>query len=106
MELPLSERPPEKVKVSALGSDGVSKMVWAYRDYQAENVAVPPTAGWPMAPCVSSGVHPEQASELRNHFERHGLNIEVTPQGDPIYKSSSERKAALKSRGQHDRSSY
>ena len=62
--------------------------------------------GWPMEPCVSSGVQPWQAQELRDHLKRKGVPTEVTPQGDPIYRSKAHRDAALKARGIHDRASF
>lgn len=61
---------------------------------------------WPMEPCVASGVHEDQAPELRQHFKKHGLNIEVTKDGDPIYTSAAQRKKALKCRGLHDKASF
>ena len=62
--------------------------------------------GWPMAPCTASGVQPWQAQELRDHYKKHGLNVEVNLSGDPIYKSKAEREKALKCRGLHDNASY
>ena len=90
---------------------------FATRDYQAEHVGgfvkgtVNPIrsgsrGAWPMKPCYASGVHSDQAPELRQHFKRHGLNIEVTKGGDPIYESAAQRKKALKCRGMHDRNSF
>lgn len=79
---------------------------WAYRDYAAEHVGVPPTKGWPMEPCWASGVHASQAQELRDHYKKHGLNVRVTDGGDPIYESSAQRKKALECRGMVDRSSF
>jgi len=76
------------------------------RDYHAESVAVPQPSCWPMEPCYSSGVHPEQAQELRDHFKKHGLNVQVNSNGDPIYESAAQRKRALACRGLHDRASY
>lgn len=86
----------------------------ACRDYQAEGVGVvvplrhqaAKSGGWPMAPCVASGVHANQAGELREHFRKHNLKVEVTPDGDPIYESSGQRKRALACRGLHDNESY
>ena len=61
--------------------------------------------GWPMKPCVASGVHASQAPELREHFKKHGLSVEVTNDGDPIYESPGQRKQALRCRGMCDRNS-
>lgn len=61
---------------------------------------------WPMKPCVGSGVHPDQAQELRDHFKRSGVNCEVNSSGDPIYTDRHQRRRALKCRAMHDRSSY
>lgn len=60
---------------------------------------------WPLK-CVSSGVHPDQAQELRNHYKKHGLNIHVDKEGDPHYEDASQRKKALKCRSQYDRNSF
>ena len=94
---PMGEAPPSV----CLGPDLVAK-----RDYRAERVAVPATAGWPMAPCYASGVHADQAKELRDHFKERGVPTEVTPHGDPIYKSAAHRRKALAVRGLHDNNSF
>lgn len=88
----------------------------ATRDYQAEavggivkgtdNPVIPRRKIWPMEPCVASGVHANQAQELRDHYKKHGLSIEVPPSGDPIYESAGQRKKGLKCRGMHDRASF
>ena len=84
----------------------------ALRDYAAERVSgnvkerSERSRGWPMAPCVGSGVNAEQAPELREHFRKHNVDCEVTTDGDPIYTSASQRKKALKCRGMHDKSSF
>ncbi len=75
----------------------------ANRDFSTVNV--PSSAGWPM-PCVASGVHPDQANDLREHYTKHGLSVEVNKDGDPIYTSATQRKKALKCRGMHDRNSF
>jgi hypothetical protein len=62
--------------------------------------------GWPMEPCTASGVQPWQANELRDHLKKRGVPTDVTPQGDPIYRSKSHRSAALKARGMHDRADF
>lgn len=91
----------------------------ARRDYQTElfgsaafvketsNPAKLPAArqGYPMM-CYASGVHASQAGELREHFKRNGLNVEVTGGGNPIYTSAAQRKKALKLRGLFDKSSF
>ena len=84
-----------------LGPDLVAK-----RDYGAERVAVPSTAGWPMAPCCASGVHADQAGELRDHLRDRGVPTEVTSGGDPIYGSATHRTKALAVRGLHDNDSF
>ena len=61
---------------------------------------------WPMEPCIASGVHPDQAQELRGHYEKHGCKTEVNAEGNPIYTSASHRKKALKCRGLNDRNSF
>jgi hypothetical protein len=82
-------------------TDGHKK---AARDFQAENL--PKRAGgsgWPMAPCFASGVNPEQAQELRDHFKRHGCPTEVTNDGDPVYRSPGHQKRALACRNMHNK---
>ena len=61
---------------------------------------------WPMSPCYASGVNPQQAGELREFFVKHGENVDVTSQGDPIYTSPGQRKRLLKLRGLVDKSSF
>ena len=84
----------------------------AVRDYKSERVRgsvkerSERSRGWPMRPCVGSGVNAEQAPELREHFRKHSVDCEVTSDGDPIYTSASQRKKALKCRGMHDKSSF
>lgn len=88
----------------------------AYRDRRAEGIVgfvkgskTPVKQGYakyPMEPCIASGVHASQAQELRDFHKRHGLDIEVTNDGDPIYKSAAQRRKALKSRGMYDRNSF
>lgn len=58
-------------------------------------------AKWPLE-CVASGVAPQQASELREFFQRRGESVEVTQRGNPIYTSPGQRKRLLKLRGLHD----
>jgi hypothetical protein len=77
----------------------------AFRCFSAERKSVPPTKGWPIV-CFASGVNAEQAPELRRHFERHGVNVKVTNDGDPVYENATQRKKALKCRGMLDKSSY
>lgn len=78
----------------------------AKRDYQAERVAVPSTAGWPMEPCCASGVHADQAQELRDHFRNCGVPTEVNGDGDPTYTSAIHQKKALAVRGFHLNNSF
>ena len=87
----------------------------AIRDYQAESVigfvsgtdnpVVPKRKNWPME-CVASGVHASQAQDLRDHFRKHNLTVEVKPNGNPVYEDSAQRKKALKCRGFFDKASY
>ena len=74
----------------------------ANRDFSTVNV--PSSAGWPMPGCVSSGVHPDQADDLRAHFKEHGLSVEVNVDGDPIYESRKHQDKALACRGMHNKS--
>lgn len=79
----------------------------AKRCYQAEVRPRKNTEGaWPMEPCVASGVHPDQAGDLRRYLADRGCKTEVTPQGDPVYRSPQHRKRALRLRGMHDRASF
>lgn len=85
--------------------------VKAYRDYRAEGVTgtvvgtKTKTQGWPQT-CFASGVHPNQANELREHLARRGCSTEVKPSGDPVYTSAAHKKKALKIRGMRDKSSF
>ncbi len=72
----------------------------ANRDFSTINTQ--PSAGWPMEPCVASGVHPDQAGELRDHYEKHGVPTEVNGEGDPIYTSRKHQDRALACRGMHN----
>jgi len=91
----------------------------AIRDYGAEGVTgtvvgtlnptranQKPKRPWPMQPCVASGVHPNQAQELRDYLAKRGCPTEVTKDGDPIYTSAAHRKKALKIRGFYDKASF
>jgi len=75
------------------------------RDYRAEHPPRKAIAGWPLE-CVASGVAPQQAGELRDFFKKKGFRCEVSKDGNPIYENSRHRKAALKLRGLHDKSSF
>jgi hypothetical protein len=77
----------------------------ARRCYHAERKGAPALKGWPMT-CVASGVNASQAGELRDLLARKGVPTEVTRDGDPVYRSASHRRQALKARGFIDRSSY
>lgn len=79
--------------------------VVARRSFRMERVGVPSSAAWPMA-CVASGVHPDQAQELRDTFERLGVPTEVNKDGDPVYTSPSHRRKALAARGFYDRAAW
>jgi len=78
----------------------------AFRDFQAENSPKVAGRGWPMEPCVASGVNAAQAGELRKFFKDQGVPTDVTTDGDPVYTSPGHRKQALKLRGIHDKSGY
>lgn len=72
----------------------------AFRDYAAEHSTKHrPGAGWPMKPCVSTGVNAAQAHELRDFYKKHGETIEVSSSGDPIYTSQRQMDRDLKRRG-------
>jgi hypothetical protein len=105
---------PDRISI---GCNGHSKP--AFRDRRTEmsgatmivkgteNPTRQPRRGaWPMNECYASGVHSDQAQELRDHFKKNGLSIEVTPNGDPIYTSAKQRRKALKCRGLHDNASF
>jgi len=78
---------------------------WYSRSLQAEGVNTPSASGWPIE-CIGSGVHPDDAGALRQCFNDAGVPTEVSNDGNPIYKNSRHRKAALKCRGLHDKASY
>ncbi len=78
----------------------------AQRDYRAELQPTHATgAGWPFA-CFASGVQPEQRKELQDYLAKKGVPTEVNGSGDPVYRNSAHRKAALKARGMFDRASF
>jgi len=77
----------------------------ARRSFAAESKSFPPTAGWPLE-CVASGVHADQAGELRDHLAKAGVPTHVTADGNPVYRSKEHRRKALKARGFVDRASY
>jgi hypothetical protein len=79
----------------------------AKRDFVTDfsSISRPAMAGWPMT-CFASGVHASQAGELREFFAKRGCPTEVTKDGDPVYRSASHRKQALKLRGMHDRKAF
>lgn len=82
----------------------VGKVI-AKRDFAAEAVGVPATVGWPIE-CVGSGVHADQAGELRSYLRSRGVPTEVTKDGNPVYRDARHRKRALKARGMFDKASY
>jgi hypothetical protein len=75
------------------------------RDFGAEHSPRRAGSGWPMT-CFASGVHADQAPELRKYFADRGCPTEVTNNGDVVYRDPAHRKRALKLRGFHDRASY
>jgi hypothetical protein len=80
----------------------------ARRDYQAEQGGVSRSkgSGWPMEPCVASGVNVSQAGELRKFFKKHNFACEVSSGGNPVYTSPGHQKRALALRGLHNKASY
>lgn len=97
--------------------DHYGRRKFATRDRQAEGVFTsvratenpthqPRRGAWPMKPCYASGVHPEQAQELRDHLKDRGCPTEITSSGDPIYTSPRHRKKALKCRGMNDANAF
>ena len=56
--------------------------------------------------CVVSGVHANQAQELRDFYGERKFPIEISQDGNPIYTSRKHRSEALKLRGMVDRGSY
>ncbi len=83
----------------------VEEGVIANRSYRAERPNIPHAQGWPIE-CYASGVHPDQAQELRDHLKGRGVPTEVSRDGNPIYTNAQHRKRALKVRGLHDRKSF
>ena len=77
----------------------------AGRDLSAEHRPRKAGGGWPMT-CYASGVNPNQAQELRDFYKKHRFRCDVKDSGDPVYESSSHRKAALKLRNLHDKHSF
>ncbi len=77
----------------------------ARRDISAEHRPLRAGGGWPLT-CYASGVNPNQAQELRDFYKKHGFRCDVNNGGDPVYESSSHRKAALKLRNLHDKNSF
>ena len=81
--------------------------ITAKRDFRAEhNPRRAAANAWPIEPCYASGVHPEQADELRKYLSDRGCPTEVNRDGDPIYRDRHHRRRALALRGMHDRASY
>ena len=77
----------------------------ARRSFAAERKGVPSPRCWPME-CFASGVNASQAGELRAYLANHGVPTEVTPDGDPVYRSAAHRRKALKVRGLFDKSAF
>lgn len=79
-----------------------------FRDLAAEWRGGPVSGNkgeWPIV-CYASGVHADQAQELRDHFKKHGCPTEVTSDGDPVYRDSKHQKKALACRDMHNRASF
>ena len=62
-------------------------------------------SGWPLV-CFASGVHPNQAGELRKYLADRGCPTEVNRDGDPVYRDAAHRRQALRLRGMHDNNSF
>jgi predicted nucleic acid-binding Zn ribbon protein len=75
------------------------------RCFSAESASVPAKCGYPIE-CYASGVHPDQAGELRKCLSDAGVQTEVSRDGNPIYRDARHRKRALKARGMFDRAAY
>jgi hypothetical protein len=75
------------------------------RDFGAEGASVPSTAGWPME-CLGSGVNAEQGRELGEFLSKAGVPTDISKDGNPIYRSASHRREALKARNFVDKGSY
>ena len=95
------------------GEDGVIAVRCLRKEIAGQVVSVKGTdtpvrgrKGWPMKPCYASGVHANQANELREHLRKSGVPTDVTKNGDPIYTSAAHRKKALKVRGMNDRNAF
>ncbi len=79
--------------------------ILARRSWTVAPPSVPAKKGWPIE-CYASGVHADQADDLRNHFKRAGVPTEVTSDGDPVYTDLRHQRKALKCRKLVDKSSY
>lgn len=77
----------------------------ASRDRRAERIGTPARKGWPLE-CEASGVHPDQAGELRKFLADRGCPTDVSKEGNPIYRDAGHRRRALALRGFHDRNSF
>ena len=55
-------------------------------------------------PIVSeaAGVHPEQINEAKAYDRSHGLSVEYTPDGRPVFTNRSERRRYLAAHHMHD----
>ena len=101
------EKVPKFVKRIATENSDTIPVVFT-RDHAAEWKDGPVSGNkgeWPIV-CYASGVHADQAQELRDHFKEHGCQTDVTSDGDPVYRDHQHRKRALKCRGLHDRASF
>jgi len=78
---------------------------WVYTKHPGGQCARAPGAGWPLV-CPASGVHPDQAGELRSLLAEAGCPTEVTKGGDPVYRSAAHQRRALRIRGMHNRNSF
>ncbi len=79
-----------------------------FRDIAAEWKDGPSSGNkgeWPIV-CYASGVHADQAQELRDHYKKHGCQTDVTSDGDPVFRDHQHMKRALKCRGQHHNNSF
>lgn len=61
--------------------------------------------GWPFA-CDAAAVHPDQLDEVRAIDRAHGLSVDYTSDGRPIFESHEHRRAYLRAHGLYDKLAY
>ncbi len=55
---------------------------------------------------IAMMVHPDQIEEAKAEDQKRGVSVEYTPQGEPVYRERSTRKAHMRAYGRIDRDSY